>query len=671
MPRFIKDGPFVPDKLVQELEEDRVVLFCGAGISMGAGLPDFRGLVEHCYTELGAAMPTKKSGDWSWLDRMLGSLEVDFPGEMRTKVVECLNVAPRDTAMHEAILKLARLRGPTGGYRLVTTNFDHLFEVATPGMVLGQAIHSGPVLPIPRNDLRASWRSLVYLHGRLDLIGDNNDHLVLTSADFGRAYLTDGWAARFVARLFSEFTVLFIGYSLNDPVLRYMTDAFAAEEASSRNGRKRAPAYLFVPHSGHTPPDPKIWRTRRIEPIFYRAAYSHRALKNTLVEWAIAREDYQTSIRQIVQRNGPRLPSALEPSGVENLIWAICDRPNDSAHGAREFARLDPPAPLDWLAVFERRDADTNKVFQADLEEAKKEGRPSPPLPAYHIESLFTLSADNSGTPGVSEQGLALIPWIVHYLEDRALTDWMIEKINASRRPHQHLRRAIRRRLNTGSALAPGYAAFWRAVSCEGDWMVSHAATVAFYDLRQAIATERHAGWFDQELRSALRPRLKLTPRFATTGSIANPQNLTAIANAEAKFSADHIFTVIDRIDRTPDPDRYWADRLETLTYLLRQALDLYAAVGGADADSDPTVFQRPSIQPHAQNRHHAEWTRLYDLIWRGWTRIDATSASESRYWIDRWRRVSYPGFRRLVLATVCHSPHFTPDEKLDVLLNG
>jgi hypothetical protein len=35
MPRFIKNGSIVPDGLVQKLEEDRVIIFCGAGISSG------------------------------------------------------------------------------------------------------------------------------------------------------------------------------------------------------------------------------------------------------------------------------------------------------------------------------------------------------------------------------------------------------------------------------------------------------------------------------------------------------------------------------------------------------------------------------------------------------------------------------------------------------------
>lgn len=357
MPRFIKNGPIVPDQLVQELEEDRVIIFCGAGISAGGGLPNFRQLVEYCYTELGATAPPAKDLAWNWLDRMLGALEGDFPDQMRTKVVEALDKAATDLTMHDAILKLARLKGSANGYRLVTTNFDLFFEQANPKLALGIDYHSGPVLPIPRNDRIASWRSIVYLHGRLNRGSADNQHLVLTSADFGRAYLTDAWAARFVARLFAEFTVLFIGYSLNDPVLRYMTDAFAAEDAQTRSGRKRGPAYIFVPHKG-VAPDPKPWRQRRLEPIFYREAYKHRALKNTLVEWAKARGDYLASISTIVQRYGSRFPSALEPSYAANLVWAVCGRAGDKGHGARIFAHLPDLPPIDWLGEFERHDAE-------------------------------------------------------------------------------------------------------------------------------------------------------------------------------------------------------------------------------------------------------------------------------------------------------------------------
>ena len=78
-----------------------------------------------------------------------------------------------------------------------------------------------------------SLRKVVYLHGRMksELPEESRQllDLVLTSADFGNAYLREGWAAKFVIELFREFTILFVGYGLNDPVMRYLMDALATE----------------------------------------------------------------------------------------------------------------------------------------------------------------------------------------------------------------------------------------------------------------------------------------------------------------------------------------------------------------------------------------------------------------------------------------------------------
>lgn len=670
MPRFIKNGPIVPDSLVQELEEDRVIIFCGAGISAGAGLPDFRGLVEYCYTELGAVAPAAKDPEWGWLDRMLGALEGDFPDQLRAKVVERLDIPATDLTLHEAILKLARLKGPANGYRLVTTNFDLFFEQARKGMTLGVDYHSGPVLPIPRNDRIASWRSIVYLHGRLNPNGSDNRHLVLTSADFGRAYLTDAWAARFVARLFAEFTVLFIGYSLNDPVLRYMTDAFAADDALARSGRRRPPAYIFVPHKG-APPAPKPWRQRRLEPIFYRAAYHHRALKNTLVEWAKARQDYLASVRTIVQRYGTRLPSALEPSYAANLVWAVCDRVGDNGHGAKIFAELPDPAPIEWLGEFERRDTEAKTAYAEEVKLAEKEGREPASAPLCHIDMLFPPVADGDRETTLSGPAFELQKWLCQHLESDQLVNWVIQKLSTNKRTHPRLRWFIRQRLDQAPPIASGYATFWHIVTNEGGWASNPGPHHSWVDLQQNLAAKLGDAWYNQELLAALRPYLTLSPSFrAATGGVVDSDQFATIADAEVKLAREHIFLVVEKIDGLPGADSFWAERLDALTGLLKQVFDLYATVDEANAGFDPSAVQRPSIPPHAQNRHHAEWARLYDLIWRGWSAIDATDPRASRHWIERWRRVPYLGFRRLALAAITQSPHFGAAEKLEALLH-
>lgn len=155
MPTFVAKGPIVPEELVQELEDDRVVLFCGAGISMDAGLPSYVGLVEAVYEQLHVHLPSKRDRVWEWPDRMLGDLEIrSQPGQVRTAVRMLIDKAPTSLTYHKALLRLARLNR-CSGLRLVTTNFDTYFEQALEhsdtGLRPGIDLHSAPVLPIPRD----------------------------------------------------------------------------------------------------------------------------------------------------------------------------------------------------------------------------------------------------------------------------------------------------------------------------------------------------------------------------------------------------------------------------------------------------------------------------------------------------------------------------------------
>jgi SIR2-like domain len=485
MPKFTRYGPVVPDALVQALEDDKVVIFCGAGISMGAGLPDFNGLVKHCYAELNADPPKSKRSEWTWPDRLLGALEMQCSAsDVRRVVASRLSEAPKTLDLHKAILRLARLTR-TRGIRLVTTNFDTYFEQAQDDLLFGRHLHSGPVLPIPRNDRIASWRSVVYLHGRLADDGEN-DHLVLTSADFGRAYLTEAWAARFVTRLFAEFTVLFIGYSLNDPVLRYMTDAIAADRRLAV-GNDQASAYIFVGHRGPAEPEKRLFRDRGLEPIFYNQERHHLRLKQTLMAWAQAREDFFLSAKTIVEHAAGSRPQALDPSEADNLLWAVLDRPNDGGHGARIFAGLETAPPIEWLIEFERREATLLNDWVRVEQEARKADKPVPPERILHLRQLTP--------PGetepffVTQTSDALIRWLVRHLDTIELVEWIIDKLDAGRHLHARLRRAIRERLASQQSLAPGFKLFWRIVAAEG---VGHLVGFAGERRRLELLTSLH-----------------------------------------------------------------------------------------------------------------------------------------------------------------------------------
>lgn len=57
---------------------------------------------------------------------------------------------------------------------------------------------------------------------------------MLTDSDFGRAYLTEGWARQFLMDVFRQYTVLFVGYSHNDVVMNYLARALPADSVAGR-----------------------------------------------------------------------------------------------------------------------------------------------------------------------------------------------------------------------------------------------------------------------------------------------------------------------------------------------------------------------------------------------------------------------------------------------------
>ena len=188
------------------------------------------------------------------------------------------------TDTQAALLRLARSR--EGALRLVTTNFDRIFHVAAKRMGQAFQAYTAPMLPIPKN---SRWNGLVYLHGLLPEKGDDTvlNRLVVTSGDFGLSYLTERWAARFVSELFRNYVVCFVGYSINDPVLRYMMDALAADRML---GEVTPQAWALGDcEPGQEDRKTIEWEAKGVTPILYTVqtgSYGHSALHQTLHAWA-------------------------------------------------------------------------------------------------------------------------------------------------------------------------------------------------------------------------------------------------------------------------------------------------------------------------------------------------------------------------------------------------
>src|SRR5262245_51425433 len=136
--RFVKNGPDVPEQLVQAHEDGRVVFFCGAGISYPAGLPGFNGLVFNLFEVLGE---TPNSTERAAIDDKRYDLAIDLLERrlrnrilVREKVRTILTPSdlddPSATQTHRSLLTLGK--GQDARIRLVTTNFDRIFCAVDP-----------------------------------------------------------------------------------------------------------------------------------------------------------------------------------------------------------------------------------------------------------------------------------------------------------------------------------------------------------------------------------------------------------------------------------------------------------------------------------------------------------------------------------------------------------
>src|SRR5438105_4926658 len=229
--RFYADGPAIPDILLERCDAGRVVFLCGAGVSLPSGMPSFIGLTRHIIEFFDPPEDAEiMSAFKPWLDDPLGAnvpldqifnlLHQEYgKDEVNALVTERLNAAPAANEIgreHRLIKRISS--NQSGAPQIVTTNFDLLFEAGTPA---GEMIYHVPPA-FPDLAFGTTIEGITYLHGRLSDVGSTHHPYVLSSADFGRAYLSEGWATNFIRNLLSRYTVVLVGYQAEDPPIRYL-----------------------------------------------------------------------------------------------------------------------------------------------------------------------------------------------------------------------------------------------------------------------------------------------------------------------------------------------------------------------------------------------------------------------------------------------------------------
>lgn len=196
-----------PKELIEAIRNDNLVIFAGAGVSMGepTNLPSFTKLSEQI------AVLTR-------ICKLNGEAEEQYLGRVKNcgyniqkNVCEILNNKNlKPNKYHKTILGLF----PDNNIRIVTTNYDLMFEKCLEEKNKLE-IYSYPALPYGNK-----ISGIIHLHGDVS----NYEDIVLTDSDFGKAYMYYGNATNFLKQLFdSNYIVLFVGYSYSDIVLKYFT----------------------------------------------------------------------------------------------------------------------------------------------------------------------------------------------------------------------------------------------------------------------------------------------------------------------------------------------------------------------------------------------------------------------------------------------------------------
>jgi hypothetical protein len=629
---WVKDGADIPLELVRAAHEGRLVFFCGAGVSQQAGLPGFAGLVDAVYEKLHRQRSVypleQKAFDEGNYDQVLANLEREFknPKLVRERVADILQLpADADTRTHEALLKLAT--DAHGMCRLVTTNYDLCFSRH---MGTSTRIDAAPRLPLPKP---GRWNSIVHLHGFLDDCGPNKEELVLSSADFGSAYLVDGWATRFLRELFQHFIVLFVGYRAEDLVVRYMLQALAVSLAARGEDQR---AFAFAEIEGDEKATKLSWEARGINPILYaKKDHSHEVLHHTLRTWADKVSRGLLGRKSIVAEYLGQQAPVERDEIVDQVVWALKDENGATARFLAD--QKASPSPRHWLTVL-----DQDKLLSLNGVPLVDDGRSALRSEVFHPVTWN------------------LAQWLCRHLAEAEVLDWALAKGGCL---NPRFRWLVRDALNKqAEAIPEDMKRAWTFLARPSIGIPSRWTGDAY-----ALAKQIASGAWDLRLRYEV--AVMLEPMFVLKRDALESDSYRLEIETTFADGADVAF-VLDSIRKRPDRDSILASLLDDCTTCVKRAMEVQHYFGQASPDQDWTYVWLQSINPFS-NPHHKP---LIALACLGAECLDAASRTDpllARSQVYHWKTINYPIFRRLACYALARPNLFTIEESLACILTN
>lgn len=253
----------IPDSLVTAIQSQRAILFAGAGLSSSLGLPLFDHLTRHLAREMQLPDDALET-DFSILaeyfhvctderQKLYGWMERTWhPGDINIE----------QSAAHRAILDL---EFPV----IYTTNYDSWIErsFAAEGRPFRKIVKVSDLAEVQPGETE-----IVKFHGDFE----DPDSIILSESDFLRRMNLD---APLDIRLRADSLarpILFVGYSLSDPNIRYLLYRLAQLWTEHTDHQSRPKSYILMVERNAI--QERILRKRGVEPIVWQAKDPSEAL---------------------------------------------------------------------------------------------------------------------------------------------------------------------------------------------------------------------------------------------------------------------------------------------------------------------------------------------------------------------------------------------------------
>ena len=550
-------------------------------------------------------------------EEVLGSLSRRLSDPDRvTATVSNLLAVPDDPELdqHRTILRLSR--DLDNRISVVTTNFDTLLERAVTDFTnekIANISFAGQSIPAPGS---TAFSGIIHIHGRLadrDL-GLESTPLVLSSADYGDAYMRSGWVSRFLFDLARCKTIVLVGYSASDAPVRYFLNVHEADRIRFPDLQ---PVYAFDAYE-HDPKEASTaWGTLAVTPLPYRKAgpHDHSPLWRDLA-----------ALGKVVDR--PRCWRTDQASDILDGAVADADTKVREAlrwlfGGHRDLwsVAIKTISDPSWFAVFEEE-----RLWS-------------------HEEATFVIAR-----------------WIARDFEDRARFECACEW---QRRLGPSFTTAVEQRLLYGNDVGRIWLRMWRLfclVDPDYPRQVMEEMDKATMRLKSDVTVYG-------DLEKAVR---LLAPSLALRESRQGIQPIKRLSDVVwPRMEIPDLLSIQKLIDALCDKQEYALCTLDLATAQLRSALYLEADLELITKEHDHNDFDVPSIEPHAQNRHRDSVNHLVRVLVKLLPAAAVMDRDRTRGLVLDWK--SLPGRigLRLCLHAMRDTELFEADEALETLLSA